>query len=119
MQSGQGTKYKRRPKKIIHKDYGVTVTHDNVLHLVLRLSDLLFFVVTTCTGEEYRFHTDRHKNVGYLKQRIKDKQGFIDLEDQDLFCNNEKLDDQRSFHDLCNGDDDVIHLIGPHQLAKI
>ena len=92
------------------KEYGVT--DGNVLHLVLRLSDLLFIVVRTVSGKEFEFHIDRHRNVGYLKQRIKKKgEGFVDLEDHELFCNEEKLDDQRLFHDICKGGDDVIHLI--------
>ncbi|KAL2342666.1 hypothetical protein Fmac_003951 [Flemingia macrophylla] len=92
------------------KEYGVT--DGNFLHLVLRLSDLLFIVVRTVGGKEFEFHIDRHKNVGYLKQRIKKKgEGFIDLEEQELFCDDEKLDDQRLFHDICKNDDDVIHLI--------
>ncbi|KAJ1438069.1 Ubiquitin-like domain superfamily [Sesbania bispinosa] len=92
-------------------EYGVT--DGNVLHLVLRLSDLLFIVVRTVSGKEFEFHIDRHRNVGYLKQRIrKEGEGFIDLdEDQELFCNDEKLDDRRLFHDICKGDDDVVHLI--------
>ncbi|KAK7369791.1 hypothetical protein VNO80_11836 [Phaseolus coccineus] len=93
------------------KEYGVA--DGNVLHMVLRLSDLLFIVVRTVSGKKFEFHIDRHRNVGYLKQRIRKKgDGFIDLEDdQELFCNDEKLDDQRVFHDICKSDDDVIHLI--------
>ncbi|KAK7251439.1 hypothetical protein RIF29_34634 [Crotalaria pallida] len=94
------------------KDYGVA--DGNVLHLVLKLSDLLFIVVKTTSGKEFEFHIDRHRNVGYLKQRIKKKgEGLIDLdeEDQELFCNDEKLDDHRVFHDICKSDGDVIHLI--------
>ncbi|CAJ2676432.1 unnamed protein product [Trifolium pratense] len=92
------------------KEYGVT--DGNVLHLVLRLSDILFIVVRTVSGKEFEFHIDRHRNVGYLKQRIRKKgEGFIDLEEQQLFCNDEMLDDQILFHDICKGDDDVVHLI--------
>ncbi|PNY00097.1 putative phosphatidylinositol 4-kinase type 2-beta [Trifolium pratense] len=92
------------------KEYGVT--DGNVLHLVLRLSDILFIVVRTVSGKEFEFHIDRHRNVGYLKQRIRKKgEGFIDLEEQELFCNDEMLDDQILFHDICKGDDDVVHLI--------
>ncbi|KAI4315540.1 hypothetical protein L6164_028338 [Bauhinia variegata] len=93
-------------------EYGVT--GGNIIHLVLLLSDLLFIVVRTIRGEEFEFHIDRHRNVGYLKQRIKKKgKGFVDLEDedQDLFCNGEKLDDQRVFHDICKSNNDVIHLL--------
>ncbi|CAL0312578.1 unnamed protein product [Lupinus luteus] len=93
------------------KDYGVT--DGNVLHLVLKLSDLLFIVVRTTSGKEFEFHIDRHRNVGYLKQRIRKKgEGFFDLdEDQELFRNDEKLDDRRVFHDICKSGSDVIHLI--------
>lgn len=92
------------------KEYGVA--DGNVLHLVLRLSDLLFIVVRTVSGKEFEFHIDRRRNVGYLKQRIRKKgEGFIDLEEQELFCNDEELDDQILFHDICKGDDDVVHLI--------
>ncbi|XP_028774752.1 phosphatidylinositol 4-kinase gamma 2-like [Neltuma alba] len=91
------------------KDYGVT--GGNVLHLVLRLSDLLFVIVRTTCGKEFEFHIDRHRNVGYLKQRIKKGKCFVDLENQDLFCNGERLDDQRMFHDVCKSEDDVIHLL--------
>ncbi|KAG4999071.1 hypothetical protein JHK87_020143 [Glycine soja] len=95
------------------KEYGVT--DGNVLHLVLRLSDLLFIVVRTVSGKEFEFHIDRHRNVGYLKQRIRKNKGecFIDLEDddQEFFCNDQKLDDDSLFHDICKSGDDVIHLI--------
>ncbi|KAK7358513.1 hypothetical protein VNO77_00444 [Canavalia gladiata] len=93
------------------KEYGVT--DGKVLHLVLRLSDLLFIVVRTAGGKEFEFHIDRHRNVGYLKQRIRKKgEGFVDLEDQEeFFCNDEKLEDRSLFQDICRSDDDVIHLI--------
>lgn len=97
------------------KDYGVT--SGNVLHLVLRLSDLLFIVVRTTCGKEFEFHIDRHRNVGHLKQRIKRKgKDFLDL---DLFCNGEKLDDQRVFDDVCKKEEDVIHLLVEKSSAKV
>ncbi|OWM72153.1 phosphatidylinositol 4-kinase gamma 4 [Punica granatum] len=92
------------------KDYGVT--GGNVLHLVLKLSDLLIIVVKTVGGKEFEFHVDRHRNVAYLKQRIARKgKGFVDLESQELFCNGEKLEDQRVIHDICKNEDAVIHLL--------
>lgn len=94
------------------KEYGVTA--GNVVHLVLRLSDMIFIVVRTTCGKEFEFQIDRHRNVGYLKQCIKKKgKGFIDLEEeQEFFCGGEKLNDQKIFHDICkSNDDDVIHLI--------
>lgn len=102
------------------KDYGVTGGND--LHLVLRLSDLLFIVVRTTCGKEFEFQIDRHRNVGYLKQRIKKEgKGFVevDVEDQELFCNGEKLDDQRVFQDICENDEDVIHVLVQKSAAPI
>jgi len=98
-------------KDALIKDYGVTAS--NVLHLVLRLSDMIFIVVRTTGGKEFEFQIDRHRNVGYLKQRIKKKgKDFIDLEGcQELFCGGEELQDQSLFRDLCNADDGVIHLV--------
>ncbi|CAL0332020.1 unnamed protein product [Lupinus luteus] len=92
------------------KDYGVTA--GNVLHLVLRLSNLIFIVVRTTCGKEFEFQIDRHRNVRYLKQHIKNKgKGFVGVEDQEFFRDGEKLDDQKLFHDICKSDDDVIHLV--------
>lgn len=92
------------------KDYGVT--GGNVLHLVLRLSDLLLVTVRTSCGKEFEFHIDRYRNVRYLKQRILKKgKGFVDLEDQEIFFNGEKLDDQRLVDDICRNNDAAIHLV--------
>uniref|UniRef100_A0A5B6ZWZ2 1-phosphatidylinositol 4-kinase n=1 Tax=Davidia involucrata TaxID=16924 RepID=A0A5B6ZWZ2_DAVIN len=92
------------------KDYGVS--EGNVLHLVLRLSDLLVIAVSTTCGKEFEFHVDRYRNVGYLKRRIANKgNGFVDVEDQELFCNGEKLDDQKLVDDICKNSDAVIHLV--------
>nr|KYP52634.1 hypothetical protein KK1_025375 [Cajanus cajan] len=98
-------------KDALIKDYGVTA--GNVLHLVLRLSDMIFIVVRTTCGKEFEFQIDRHRNVGYLKQRIKKKgKGFIVPEGQELFCGREELHDQRLFRDLCKSTDEgVIHLV--------
>ncbi|EXB97805.1 putative phosphatidylinositol 4-kinase type 2-beta [Morus notabilis] len=92
------------------KDYGVT--GGNVLHLVLRLSDLLLITVRTSCGKEFEFHIDRYQNIRYLKQRILKKgKGFVDLEDQEIFFNGEKLDDQRLVDDICKNNDAAIHLV--------
>lgn len=92
------------------KDYGVT--RGNVLHLVLKLSDLLFVIVRTNSGEEFEFHVDRFRNVGYIKQRIfKEGKGFVDVEEQEIFFNGKKLDDQKIVDDICNDNDAAIHLL--------
>ncbi|KAF9689228.1 hypothetical protein SADUNF_Sadunf01G0069800 [Salix dunnii] len=92
------------------KDYGVT--RGNVLHLVLKLDDLLFIIVRTSCGEEFEFHVDRYRNVGYIKQRIfKEGKGFVDVEEQEIFYNGKKLDDQKIVDDICNDNDAAIHLL--------
>eukprot|EP00262_Sarcandra_glabra_P017053 TRINITY_DN571_c0_g1_i1.p1 TRINITY_DN571_c0_g1~~TRINITY_DN571_c0_g1_i1.p1 ORF type:complete len:585 (+),score=100.41 TRINITY_DN571_c0_g1_i1:551-2305(+) len=92
------------------KDYGVS--DGNVLHLVLRLSDLQVITVKTVCGKDLEFHVERCRNVGYVKQQIaKRGKGFVDLKDQELICNGEKLDDKWLVDDICRENDTVIHLL--------
>lgn len=92
------------------RDYGVC--DGNVLHLVLRLSDLQAITVRTVCGKEFEFHVDRKRNVSYVKQKIaKTGRGFLDLKDQELFCNGEELEDQRLVDDICRSNEAVIHLL--------
>ncbi|XVF12953.1 hypothetical protein REPUB_Repub08aG0164700 [Reevesia pubescens] len=92
------------------KDYGVK--GGNVLHLILKLSDLLLITVRTTCGKEFELHVDRYRNVGYLKQRIARKgKGFVDVDEREIFCNGEKIDDQRLIDELCKDNDAVIHLV--------
>ena len=48
------------------QDYGVS--NGNVFHIVLKLSNLQIINVRTAYGEEYTFHVERSKDVGYVKQ---------------------------------------------------
>lgn len=93
------------------KDYGIT--GGNVLHLVLKLSDLLAIIVRTACGKEFEVQVDRFRNVGYLKRRIfKEGKGFVDhRENQELFFRGEKLEDQRLISDVCKNNDAVVHLV--------
>ncbi|XP_019160419.1 PREDICTED: phosphatidylinositol 4-kinase gamma 2-like isoform X2 [Ipomoea nil] len=93
------------------KDYGVV--NGNVVHLILKLSHLLIINVSTTCGKDFEFHVDRHQNVGYLKRKIaKEGKGYFDLEDKDLFCNGEKLEDLRLIDDINkNTADAVVHLV--------
>lgn len=92
------------------RDYGVV--DGNVLHLVLRLSDLQYITVKTDCGKEYEFHVERSKNVGYVKEQIaKQGKGFVDVKGRELVCNGEKLDDQWLIDDICKNNDAVIHLL--------
>ncbi|KAG9448261.1 hypothetical protein H6P81_014389 [Aristolochia fimbriata] len=92
------------------KDYGVS--DGNVLHLVLRVSNLRAISVKTSSGKELEFLVERCRNIGYIKQQIAKKDGaFCDLKDQELVCNGKKLDDQRLIDDICEARDAVIHLL--------
>ncbi|KAK9914484.1 hypothetical protein M0R45_038261 [Rubus argutus] len=92
------------------RDYGVT--DGNLLHLVLRLSDLQAITVRTVCGKEFELHVERSRNVGYVKQQIATKgKGCLDLKNQELICDGEELEDQRLINDLCKSSDAVIHLL--------
>lgn len=92
------------------RDYGVA--DGNVLHLVLRLSDLQVINVRTVSGKEFKFHVERCKDVGYVKHEIAKKgKEFVDLEEQEVVYNGERVEDQRLIHDLCKHNDAVIHLL--------
>ncbi|KAG6410044.1 hypothetical protein SASPL_128091 [Salvia splendens] len=92
------------------RDYGVS--DGNVLHLVVRLSDLQAITVRTVCGKEIEFRVQRKRNVGYVKQQIAERgDGIFDLKDQELLCDGEELEDQRIIDDLCRSNDAVIHLL--------
>ncbi|KAF3432821.1 hypothetical protein FNV43_RR23923 [Rhamnella rubrinervis] len=92
------------------RDYGVC--DGNLLHLVLRLSDLQAITVRTVCGKEFEFHVERRRNVGYVKQQIaKKRKEFVDLKDQELIFDGEELEDQKLINDICKKNDAVIHLL--------
>ncbi|GMP61143.1 hypothetical protein CsSME_00023727 [Camellia sinensis var. sinensis] len=92
------------------REYGVT--DGNVLHLVLRLSDLQVINVKTSCGKEFTFHVERSRDVGYVKRQIaRKKRGLVDVDDQEVICNGECVGDQRLINDICKDNNDaVIHL---------
>ncbi|XP_006343840.1 phosphatidylinositol 4-kinase gamma 4-like [Solanum tuberosum] len=91
------------------RDYGVS--NGNVLHMVFKISDLLVITVRTTCGMEFEFPVDRHQDIGYLKRTIlkKGKDFGEELKVQELFCNGEKLEDQKLIDDITA--DAVIHLV--------
>lgn len=92
------------------QDYDVA--DGNVLHLVLRLSDLQVITVRTVSGKEFTFHVERDRDVGYVKQKIvKEGKEFVDFEEQEVVLNGERLEDQRLIDDICKHNDAVIHLL--------
>lgn len=100
------------------RDYGVG--DGNVLHLVLRLSDIKAITVRTICGKEFGLYVEKSRNVGYVKQQIAKKgQGFLDLKDQELICEGEELEDQRLIEDICKDNDAVIHFLVRISDAKV
>ncbi|KAM3321576.1 phosphatidylinositol 4-kinase gamma 4 [Capsicum chacoense] len=91
------------------RDYGVS--NGNVVHMVFKISDLLVITVRTTCGMEFEFPVDRHQDIGYLKRVIlkKGKDFGEELKVQELFCNGEKLEDQKLIDDITA--DAVIHLV--------
>lgn len=92
------------------RDYGVT--DGNVLHLVIRLSDLRFITVNTACGKKFEFQVERKRNVAYIKEQIAKKgKDFGDIEAQKLICDGQELEDQQMVNDICKNNDAVIHLL--------
>lgn len=90
------------------RDYGLS--DGNVLHLVLRLSDLQVINVTTCCGKEFTFHVERSRDVGYVKRQIAKRKAEL-IEDHEVLLNGKPIEDQRLINDLSkNNKDAVIHL---------
>lgn len=101
------------------KDYGVT--EGNVLHLVIRLSDLQTISVRTSCGKEFTFQVERCRDVGYVKQQIaKKEKRFADPEQQEVVCNGERLEDQWLIDDICSRYNDVvIHVFVRMKYAEV
>lgn len=92
------------------RDYGLA--DGNVLHLVLRLSDLQAITIRTMCGKEFEFHVEKGRNVGYVKQQLAKKgKGFVDLKNEELIFNGEELDDKRLITEICKKSEVVIHLL--------
>ncbi|KAL2893237.1 Phosphatidylinositol 4-kinase gamma 4 [Bienertia sinuspersici] len=92
------------------RDYGVA--NGNVLHLMLRLSDIQTVNVKTTSGKELMFEVGRYRDVGYLKKQIAQRANeFVDEDDQELLYEGKPLDDQQIVDDICKNYDPVLHLI--------
>ncbi|KAI3711470.1 hypothetical protein L2E82_41580 [Cichorium intybus] len=92
------------------KDYGVG--DGNVVHLVVRLSDLQMINVRTSCGKEFTIHIEKNRDVGYLKRQLaKEKKGLIDVNEKEILYEGEQLEDERVINDICKHNKDaVIHL---------
>ncbi|CAL5042698.1 unnamed protein product [Urochloa decumbens] len=92
------------------KDYGLA--EGNVLHLVIRLSDLRVINIETAAGKKFQFQVDQSRNVKYLKTKLADE-GDEDIgspEDHKLEYDGEELEDHQLIADISKSDDAVIHL---------
>ncbi|PKA63947.1 putative phosphatidylinositol 4-kinase type 2-beta [Apostasia shenzhenica] len=99
------------------RDYGVT--DGNILHLVIRLSDLQSISVKTACGKKFDFQVERTRSVAYIKEYIAKKaKEFVDIDAQKLICDGEELDDHQLINDICKNDDAVIHLL-IRKIAKV
>ncbi|KAJ6823148.1 phosphatidylinositol 4-kinase gamma 4-like [Iris pallida] len=100
------------------RDYGVS--DGNVLHLVIRLSDLRVISVKTACGKKFKFHIERSRSVGYVKRQIaKRGEDFVDPDEQRLIHDGEELDDEWLVQDICKYNDAVIHLLVRKSSAKV
>ncbi|XP_057728441.1 phosphatidylinositol 4-kinase gamma 4-like [Arachis stenosperma] len=101
------------------KDYGIT--EGNVLHLVIRLSDLQTINVKTSCGKEFTFQVERCRDVGYVKQEIaKREKQLADPEQQEVVCNGEPLQDEKIIDEICSKHNDaVIHLFVRLKYAEV
>ncbi|KAM7261100.1 hypothetical protein ACFE04_026575 [Oxalis oulophora] len=92
------------------RDYGVS--SGNILHVVLKLSDLKVIKVRTTTGKEFTIQVEGTKPVGYLKEEIaKRAKEYVDLRDQEVLRDGKQLEDQWLIDDVCDHDEAVIHLL--------
>ncbi|XVF10066.1 hypothetical protein REPUB_Repub07fG0151400 [Reevesia pubescens] len=90
------------------QDYGIA--DGNVLHLVLKLSDLQAITVRTVCGKKFEFHIARGRNVGYVKQQIAKKgKNFFISRIKNWYAMVRSY--QRLITDICKNNDAVIHLL--------
>jgi hypothetical protein len=101
------------------KDYGVC--NGEVVHLVLRLSDLVDVTVKTADGRQF-FKVERIRNVRDLKQRIAASKGGdshspLDHhpQQQQLIFRGKTVEDNKrlSSNDICLQDGMLVHLLVP------
>lgn len=111
-----GRKLSRNNSRL--QEYGVA--GGDMLHLILKLSDLQAITVETVCGKVFTFHVERSKNVGYVKRKLANKgECCVDLKDQELIFDGEELEDQRLITDICRTEDAVIHLLVRIRSAKV
>ncbi|KAL2649707.1 hypothetical protein R1flu_017835 [Riccia fluitans] len=94
---------------VLIKDYGVC--NGEMVHLVLRLLDVIDVNVKTVSGKEYVFKVRRNNRVRDLKQRISEREGGLALDNQQLVFKGKRLQDHERIAGLHSEEDVVIHLV--------
>ncbi|KAJ0239931.1 Phosphatidylinositol 4-kinase gamma 4 [Hirschfeldia incana] len=91
------------------RDYGVS--DGNVLHLVVKVSDLQVLDVKTACGKHCRFHVERGRNIGYVKKQVSRRKGVDFVDDDEVLYEGEKLEDGSLVDDICRNSEAVLHLL--------
>nr|XP_043621883.1 phosphatidylinositol 4-kinase gamma 4 [Erigeron canadensis] len=102
------------------RDYGVG--DGNVVHLVVKVSDVQLINVKTACGKEFKFHVEKNHDVGYVKRQLakgKKHLGLIDIEEQEVLCEGELLEDERLINDICKYNNDAVIRLTVRKSAKI
>uniref|UniRef100_A0A0D9VEZ9 1-phosphatidylinositol 4-kinase n=1 Tax=Leersia perrieri TaxID=77586 RepID=A0A0D9VEZ9_9ORYZ len=92
------------------RDYGLA--DGNVLHLVVRLSDLRAITIESANGKKFQFQVESRSNVGYLKDKFAAESGEQpgSLKDQRIVFDGEELEDNQLIADISKKGAAVIHL---------
>ncbi|KAI3741384.1 hypothetical protein L1987_59056 [Smallanthus sonchifolius] len=100
------------------KDYGVG--DGNVVHLVVRISDLQVISVKTSCGKEFTFHVEKNHDVGYVKRQLaKGKKGLTNIDEQEILFKGQQLEDERLINDICKNNSDAVIRLSVRRSAKI
>uniref|UniRef100_A0A2P2QNC4 Ubiquitin-like domain-containing protein n=1 Tax=Rhizophora mucronata TaxID=61149 RepID=A0A2P2QNC4_RHIMU len=92
----------------------------NVLHLVLRLSDIRVIKVKTASGKEFTFLVEPGRDVRYVKQKVaREEKKFDELDEQEVVCDGKPLEDQRLFDDIRKYHNDAVMHLLERKSAKV
>jgi hypothetical protein len=75
--------------------------------------------VKTVSGAEYTFKVRKNQRVKYLKQRISEKEGGLDLSEQQLVFQGKRLEDHKRILDLHAEEDVVVNLLVERSATKV
>jgi hypothetical protein len=98
--------------------YGINRSGE-VLHLALRLADLVDVKVRTKAGAEKTFTLEKGSRVGDLKQKIAKNGEVPDVEDAQLVLRGRPLQEGVLVEDLALDINTVVHLLIPGKTSKV